>query len=159
MTFGDLIKHSKSEVRGSSFLTFHFIEAYKHVFKVKPSCTGCSISNELSKLANEIKKLGIEEKEIEIKEESIMKNTDKTFVLSPTFNETMLAYVDENKVVRRKFSNKLTDEFVIAYLTNGTEAEIEERKKNFKKFPKGFEASSAEKVEVKEVKKRTRKAK
>lgn len=136
MTFEELIKYNKSEVRSNSNLTLYFINAYEFLFGFKPSCSGCSINKEFEKLKKEVLKRNILELEIEIKQQIInnMEQT-KTFVRSASLTEDMLAYKDKNGVIRRKFVNKLTDEFVIAYLTNGTEQELEVRKKKFKVLP------------------------
>lgn len=136
MTYSELIQYNKSEVRSNSNLTLYFINAYQFLFGSKPSCSGCSINREFDKLKKEILKRNLLESEIEIKQENniIMEQT-KTFVRSASLTEDMLAFKDENGVIRRKFVNKLTDEFVIAYLTNGTPEEIEERKKKFKVLP------------------------
>lgn len=136
MTFGELILKNKGEIRNIPDLTTYFIHAYKYIFGVAPSCAGCSINNELSRLITQVKQRNLQKKEIEINlENNIMTDNTKTFILSPTTTDYMLTYVDKDKVTRRKFLNKLTDEFVIGYLTNGTEAEIEERKKKFKVLP------------------------
>lgn len=146
MTFGELILSNKSEVRSNSNLTTYFIYAYKYIFGYAPSCAGCSINNEFNNLVKQVKQRNIQEQEIDINlENNIMTNNTKTFVLSPTTKDSMLAYQDKDKNIRRKHLNKLTDEYVIAYLTNGTSEEIEERKKKFKVLP----LELREKTEVK----------
>ena len=148
MTFGELILSNKSEVRSNSNLTTYFIHAYKYIFGYAPSCAGCSINNEFNNLVKQVKQRNIQEQEIEINlENNIMTNTTKTFVLSPALRDDMLAYTDKNKVIRRKFVNKLTDEYVIAYLTNGTIEEIEERKKKFKVLPLELREKTKDKEE------------
>lgn len=136
MTFGELIKTNKNEIRNVPNLTSYFISAYKFIFGVNPSCASCSINNEFKNLINEVKKRSIQDQKIELNlEKNIMENNEKTFVLSPATDDYMLSYVDKNKVIRRKFTNRLTDDFVIGYLTDGTPEEIEERKKKFKVLP------------------------
>ena len=136
MTYGELILKSSSEVRNDSNLTSYFINAYKNVFAHVPTCSGCAINNELGNLIKHIKTRNLQEQEIEATTNNItMVDNSKTFVLSPSLQDDMLAYTDENKVIRRKFVSKLTDEYVISYLTNGTAEEIEDRKKKFKVLP------------------------
>ena len=136
MTYGELILKSSSEVRSNANLTSYFINAYKNVFGNVPTCSGCAINNELGNLIKQIKTRNLQEQEIEVTTNNItMVDNSKTFVLSPSLQDDMLAYTDKNKVIRRKFVNKLTDEYVVAYLTNGTAEEIEDRKKKFKVLP------------------------
>ena len=136
MTYGELILKSSSEVRNDSNLTSYFINAYKNVFGHVPTCSGCAINNELGNLIKQIKTRKLQEQEIYVTTNNItMVDNSKTFVLSPSLQDNMLAYTDKNNVIRRKFVSKLTDEYVISYLTNGTAEEIEDRKKKFKVLP------------------------
>ena len=84
-----------------------------------------------------------------------MVDNSKTFVLSPSLQDDMLAYTDKNKVIRRKFVSKLTDEYVVAYLTNGTAEEIEGRKKKFKTLPLALQEKT-EKVVLKTKEKKNK---
>ena len=136
MTYGELILKSSSEVRNDSNLTSYFINAYKNVLGYVPTCSGCAINNELGNLIKQIKTRNLQDQEIEVTTNNItMVDNSKTFVLSPSLQDDMLAYTDKNKVIRRKLVSKLTDEYVVAYLTNGTAEEIEGRKKKFKVLP------------------------
>ena len=137
MTFLELTKYNKSEVRSDSNLTLYFMSAYEHIFKRVPICSGCSINNEINSLYSEIKKkVNLHDEEILINQKQLkMVDNNKTFEKSILMQEDLIAYIDENGRVRRKFTNKLNDEFVIGYLTNGTPEEIEERKKKFKVLP------------------------
>ena len=156
MTYGELILKSSSEVRSNSNLTSCFINAYKNVFGHVPTCSGCAINNELGNLIKHIKTRNLQEQEIEVTTNNItMVDNSKTFVLSPSLQDDMLAYTDENKVIRRKFVSKLTDEYVVAYLTNGTAEEIEERKKKFKTLPLALQEKT-EKVVLKTKEKKNK---
>ena len=147
MTYGELILKSSSEVRSNSNLTSCFINAYKNVFGHVPTCSGCAINNELGNLIKHIKTRNLQEQEIEVTTNNItMVDNSKTFVLNPSLQDYMLAYRDKNKVIRRKFVSKLTDEYVVAYLTNGTAEEIEERKKKFKVLPLALQEKTAKVV-------------
>lgn len=139
MTFSELISHNKAEVRNNSNLTLYFKEAYKTIFGSYPSCSSCSINNEFQKLITSIKNSELAHQEIILNSKiNTMADNSKTFVLSPLFNDYMLSYTGKDKLVRRKFANKLTDEFVVEYLTNGTPEELEERKKKFKVLPEAL---------------------
>ena len=156
MTYGELILKSSSEVRSNSNLTSYFINAYKNVCGHVPTCSGCAINNELGNLIKEIKKRNLQGQEIEVTTNNItMVDNSKTFVLSPSLRDDMLAYTDKNKVIRRKFVSKLTDEYVVAYLTNGTAEEIEERKNKFKVLPLALR-EIAEKQELKTKEKKNK---
>lgn len=136
MTYGELISLNSGRVRNESNLTNYFMNAYNNIFGNFPSCTGCAINNEFNKLIQQVKTKGIQQDEIEIKQNNItMVDESKTFVLSPNTDDYMLVYTDKDKRDRRKFLTRLTDEYVVAYLTNGTTEEIEERKKKFKVLP------------------------
>lgn len=154
MTYKELIENNKDKVRSDSNLTLYFIEAYNVVFGNKPSCSGCSINNELTKLYTEInKRTDLLDTEIILNQKTMQEIKSKTFEKSILLNEDMIAYT-HNKKVYRKFTNKLTDEFVIGYLTHGTPEELEERKKKFKVLPLAMREQ-----EIKEVEKPTRKKK
>lgn len=135
MTFNELIQNNKDKVRSNSDLTLYFIEAYKEVFGHKPSCSGCSINNEIEKLYSKIRsRVDLLDKEIIINTEIMNQNKEITFIKSPAFTEDMIKYKKDGKDYR-KFTHKLTDEFVIGYLTNGTPEELAERKTKFKVLP------------------------
>lgn len=156
MTYGELILKSSSEVRNDSNLTSYFINAYKNVFGHVPTCSGCAINNELGNLIKHIKTRNLQDQEIEVTTNNItMVDNSKTFVLSPSLQDDMLAYTDENKVIIRKFVSKLTDEYVISYLTNGTAEEIEDRKNKFKVLPLALR-EIAEKQELKTKEKKNK---
>lgn len=71
-----------------------------------------------------------------------------TFKLKKTTN-TILAY-KLNGRTHRKYDNLMTEEFAIAYLTNGSEKEIAERKKLFAILPDAFKSKKELKEVVKE---------
>ena len=98
MTYGELILKSSSEVRNDSSLTSYFINAYKNVLGYVPTCSGCAINNELGNLIKHIKTINLQEQEIEVTTNNItMVDNSKTFVLSPSLQDDMLAYTDKNK--------------------------------------------------------------
>lgn len=152
MTYKELTSYNKEKVRGNSNLTLNFISAYKTIFGRVPNCTGCSIGKELNSLYQSIKEReDLHDVEIDInniQKDNPMIDKNKTFEKSILLKEDMIAFRDSNGRIHRKFTNKLNDEFVIGYLTNGTPEEIEERKKKFKVLPLALrEVKQEEKIE------------
>lgn len=155
MTFSELTQLNKGMIRSDSNLTLFFISAYEHIFHNRPSCSGCSINNELDKLFKEIKKMDNPDIDIIINKEELKKMSNITFQKSATFRDNLIAYKDKDGRIRRKYTNKLTDEFVIEYLTNGTADELNERKSKFKVLPLALREEPLK--EVKNKKKRKNK--
>lgn len=155
MTYLELTTYNKEKVRGNSNLTLNFISAYKTIFGIMPNCTGCSIGKEINNLYQSIK-LREDLHDVEIDIDNIQKNNqmidkNKTFEKSILLKEDMIAYRDSDGRIRRKFTNKLNDEFVIGYLTNGTPEEISERKKKFKVLPLALREETKEETQVVEI--------
>ncbi|WP_448607600.1 hypothetical protein [Paenimyroides ceti] len=153
----ELIQKSSREVRGNSNLMAIYIKAYKEQFGFTPNCAGCTFNSDFQKLKNALSKNN-QKPLIQIE----MENTFKLLKVSGA----ILTYKKDGKVFR-KYDNKLTEEFAIGYLTNGTKEELELRKKEFKKLPKGLNKSKEEtnseegssEVEKEETKVSTRKTK
>lgn len=155
MTYLELTTYNKEKVRGNPNLTLNFISAYKTIFRIVPNCTGCSIGKEINNLYQSIK-LREDLHDVEIDIDNIQKNNqmidnNKTFEKSILLKEDMIAYRDSDGRIRRKFTNKLNDEFVIGYLINGTPEEIEERKKKFKVLPLALREETQEETQVVEI--------
>lgn len=151
MTFGELIKNTKDRVRSDSNLTLYFIAGYQYLFSIKPTCAGCSINKELDKFKREVIKRDLLDTEILINEKNIPMDNSKTFLKSANLTENMLVFTDKDGIKRRKFVNKLNDDFVIGYLTFGSEQELIERKKKFKVLPIAMREEKKEIIEVVEV--------
>ena len=144
MTRAELILLTADQVRGNSDLTAFYLETYREVYGYVPSCTGCSFKSDYSKLIAVLNNTPDFESKI-------TKNTEKmsTFKLKKTEGK-IRAFVDgKTKKTHRLYDTHFTEEFVIGFLTNGTEEEIAERKAMFSKFPK----MPNEEQEVEEVEK------
>lgn len=154
MTLQELILINSDKVRRNSDLMAFYIESFVSSFGYKPTCTGCSFSSDWAKLV----------RFVNTGEKPIFNNKNikimSTFKLKKTTN-TILAY-KLNGRTHRKYDNVMTEEFAIAYLTNGSEKEIVERKKLFAVLPDAFksqkELKDAEVVaETKRIKSKKRK--
>lgn len=145
----DLIALGGREVRRDSDLMTAYINAFQSYFGHKPNCAGCTFNKDFEKLKRAVNKGN---GSLIIK----TKTMDKTFKLFSVKGE-ILTYKVGKKVVRQ-YDNRMTEEFAIGFLTNGTKDELEERKKLFKKLPKSLIEPKKE-VEVKEVKEEKPKAK
>lgn len=71
---------------------------------------------------------------------------EKTFKLYQVKGD-ILTYKDGKKTVRQ-YDNRMTEDFAIAYLTKGTDKQIEERKKLFKVLPKSLKKQESEKEQA-----------
>ena len=148
MDIQELILLNSDKVRRDSNLMAFYIESFVKTFGYKPVCTGCSFSSDWRKLVNFVNK---KENLVTLQKS---KNTMSTFKLKKVSN-VILAY-KKDAVTYRKYDNLLNEDFAIAYLTFGTEADIEQRKKMFSVLPNGL--GEVKEVETAEVKvKKTRK--
>lgn len=126
MTKDELILIGKAKVRGNSNLMSIYIDLYKEQFGRKPNCAGCTFSSDWDRFVSNT----VNKPSIELKTKSSMENT---FELKKKNND-MLRYVHEGKTYR-KYANKLNESFAVAFLTYGTDSEIEDRKKLFRVLP------------------------
>jgi hypothetical protein len=138
MTIQELILLNSDKVRRDSSLMAFYIESFVATFNYKPTCTGCSFSSDWRKLVNHVNK----KENLVTLQKNI--NTMSTFKLKKVSN-VILAYKKDG-ATHRKYDNLLNEDFAIAYLTNGTEAEIEQRKKLFAVLPEGLNAVKEEEV-------------
>ncbi len=130
MTSQQLILINSDKVRRDSSLMAFYIECFIEAFGYKPTCTGCTFSSDWNKLVRFINKGET------VNAINQNKNTMNTFKLKKTENK-IHAYKFDNKVYR-KYDNKFDEAFAVGFLTNGTEAEITERKKLFAVLPDAF---------------------
>lgn len=126
MTVEELIKIDAYKVRRDSNLMRLYVEMFKERFGYAPNCAGCSFSSDFAKLRNSV--LGITTK---TQSKNTMKNT--TFIFKGKRHE-IYSFRRGNAIVRR-YGYNLSEEFVIGFLTHGTEAELRERRKLFSKLP------------------------
>lgn len=136
MEVKELIKLNSREVRGNSNLMAIYIEAFEKQFGYKPNCVGCSFNSDFQKLKNALNSTS----HSQFLKKEIMANT---FKLRQVKGE-ILTYRKDGRTVRQ-YDNRMTEEFAIGYLSNGTEEEIQERKKMFKVLPKELADAKAKK--------------
>lgn len=140
MDIQELILLNSDKVRRDSNLMAFYIESFVKAFGYKPVCTGCSFSSDWRKLVNHVNgKLNL----VTLQKS---KNTMSTFKLKKVSN-VILAYKKDG-VTYRKYDNLLNEDFAIAYLTFGTEHEIEQRKKMFAVLPSGLGEVEETKLEI-----------
>ena len=123
----ELISLDASKVRRDSNLMLFYIETFKDAFGYAPNCAGCTFNSDWYKLANRING---KENLLTLQKEKTM----ATFQLKKA--EGKILSFKKGGVTYRKYDTSLTEEFVLGYLSNGTEEEIEQRKKLFSKLPK-----------------------
>lgn len=138
MTKEELILKGKQKVRGNSDLMFIYISLFQEQFGHKPNCAGCTFDNDWRRFMSN---------ETTIK--TNLTNMENTFRLKDLSSE-ILCYVKDGITVR-KYANKIDESFVIAFLTNGTTEEIEQRKKLFSVLPQIEEAQEEHIMTVAEL--------
>lgn len=144
MTLQELINKGSSAIRGNNELMSLFIKYYKENFTDEPSCYSCSWNGTFNKLAQIVNHSTINTR--------TMISQNKTFILKKGLKENMLSYKHLHRTYRL-YIKDLNDNFVINFLTYGTEQEIEDRKKMFEKLPGFLESKEVKEVEqVEEVK-------
>lgn len=127
MTVKELISLDASKVRRDSNLMLFYIETFKEAFGYAPNCAGCTFNSDWYKLVNRINGT---ENLLTLQKEKTM----ATFQLKKA--EGKILSFKKDGVTHRKYDTNLTEEFVLGYLSNGSEEEIEQRKKLFSKLPK-----------------------
>lgn len=131
-----ILNKNSQEVRRSPDLMAIYIELFKETFGYKPNCAACTFKSDFDKLKKRLRRT-------EHKKETM----SKTFELRRKVGD-ILTYRKANKTYRT-YDYNMTEEFAIEFLKNGSEEEIKQREKLFKKLP--------EKITVEEVKKNTTK--
>src|SRR5690606_26847354 len=119
-------------VRSNPDLMNIYIQLFTEKFGRKPDCAGCTFNRDWQRLTNY----------------SLQKSQtmyDKTFRLKKP--GIIYSYDVKDKKSKRSFrkrvyGNVMTEDFAIDYLTIGTKAEIEERKKQFAELPEKFRTDS-----------------
>lgn len=145
MTVYELIKENPNKVRNSPDLMAFYLEEYQKKFSKLPNCAGCTFKSDWKRFVNSFSSAKTT-KTIQM---------EKTFKLKKVQGKILTYWV--GKIPHRKYDNKLTEEFVIGYLTNGTEEEIESRKKEFLVLPKIKKEAEGIEFADKPKKKATRK--
>lgn len=140
MRVDELILKSPDKVRKSPDLMAFYLREYEKIFGRLPNCAGCTFKSDWKKFVQAVKKPTKQIKET-------MATTEKTFKLKDNRVRIMTYWLDKSP--QRKYSNKLTEDFAIGYLTHGTKEQIEARKKEFAILPSGLNLKK-EKVEDKQ---------
>ena len=141
MTLEDLILNSPDKVRGDSNLMRAYIDIYTGIYGSAPSCTGCTFKTDFKKLLN------YAHRATNLNTPNVMKKSEKTFKLKK-INGTIHTYKNGKNPVRM-YDNRMTEDFAVAYLTNGTKKEIEQRKQYFEVLPTGVLSKKEAKAEPK----------
>ena len=145
MTIEELILIGKERVRSNPALLDTYKSLFKEKFGREPDCAGCTFNRDWVQLTSNTP----------IITQTVMSN--KTFDL---INQGKIYSYDihdkkTNRTKRiRTYGNKMTEDFASAYLTNGTETELEARRKEFRTLPEAFqqETNDISKLTVKQLK-------
>jgi hypothetical protein len=150
MTAQELITLQPSQVRKSNELMAVYLKNYFLYLGRNPVCTSCTFDSDFRNFAVAVK--NGEPKFNKLINPLIMETTFT--ILDPS---SIYSYRKKGMAVKRCYGNNMNDEFAIAYLTIGTDEEIEKRKLEFKVLPAFFiDVKGFEKINT-EIKKRGRK--
>lgn len=142
MTAQEIAANSAEIVRKDDNLMGLYIEKYKDLFGFEPNCASCTFSHDFLKFQQKVR---ITHGASAPQKSKTMANTK--FKLKLKHVNDILTYRVGNKPYRA-YGYKLTPEFVEAFLTNGTKAEIKQRKELFEELteaPKKAAKASSEK--------------
>lgn len=126
MTIDEFILLDKAKVRRDSNLMSLYLDFFKTAFGRVPNCAGCSFGTDWQKLVSLYSNKG--EKKVTLQKGKIM-NT----ISIKKIQGKILTYKKDGRTYRQ-YDNILTDSFIKEFISNGTDQEIEERKKMFN-FP------------------------
>lgn len=133
MTVDELIKAGKSSVRNSPALMAQYKVLFKQVFGREPNCAGCTFNRDWERLTNSNNKIEImSDKTFRLKKPGIIYSLD---IEDKKFKRT---------IRKRVYGNIMSEEFANDFLTIGSKAEIEERKKLFAVLPERFRDEAEE---------------
>lgn len=131
MEASELILIDSRKVRSSPDLMSIYIEAYQNQFGRKPNCAGCTFADDWKRFILAVRS-GNEPTRLTLNKRQM----DQTFKLKKV-QMKILSYREGGKTFRL-YDNKLTENFVLGYLINGTEEEIKERKALFTVLPEAL---------------------
>lgn len=129
----ELIQNKPSLIRSSNELMMAYLHHFYTYFGRKPICSGCTFDKDFNALLRQINKGEEPKYENNLINE---KNMNTTFIIRDI--SEIYSYRPKDSAVKRCYGSNMTEDFAIAYLTNGTEQEREFRKKQFKKLPDHF---------------------
>ena len=140
MTREELITKGEHKVRRDADLMLSYLEEFEKLFGRKPDCAGCTFKKDWARFS----KGSVNNNTVN----NFTMKTKKTFELVGKANSIIHTY-RVGKIPKRTYGNKMSEEFALAYLSNGTKQEIELRKGYFKTLPKvKVEKVKPEKIEV-----------
>lgn len=148
MKYEELTKLEQHQVRNNPRLMSAYIQLFKEMFGYEPNCAGCTFNSDWQKF--------IANSENQLKSQiSNQKQMEKSFKLFDelkiyTYRKTLENGVE---VPVRTYGYAMTEEFAQSYLTEGTDEQIRERRKEFKKLPKNElpQEESTDKQEQKDL--------
>jgi|GEM_PF-1449862 len=151
MELETFIQIESHKVRSNPELMAFYIATFEQTFGYKPDCVGCSFTSDFQKLKNKLKSSlnPSQGGTFEQKNNTTMKNMKPetqnlkrpkapfgglgAFILRQKKGEILTYRKDDYTF--RCYDYNLTEEFVLNFLTHGTEEELQERKKMFSKIP------------------------
>jgi hypothetical protein len=127
----DLLKKDSAEVRRNPDLMLFYVETFTKTFGYAPSCAGCTFTSDWRKLS-----LHFYRKD-DNNVVNLSTNNNSTIMKEFKFKiieNVILKYVKDGRTFRA-YDNSAKLDFVLGFLTNGTDEELAERKKLFSVLP------------------------
>lgn len=141
MEVTELIKLDSRKVRGNSSLMAIYIDAFQNQFGRKPNCAGCTFGTDFANLTR-----AVQGGDKAIKTKNLKSNKmENTFKLKK-IQSKILAYRKDGKTFR-VYDSAMKEEFAVAFLTNGSEEELKERKAMFAVLPESMQGKAKAKPE------------
>lgn len=122
MTRAELIAIGRHKVRSDESLMLFYLKEFEILFGRKPNCASCTFVSDWVKF------------ERGKNNENFIPMETKTFQLTQKGKDKIHTY-KEGKQPLRTYGYKMTEAFANAYLTKGTDEQIEDRKKWFNVLP------------------------
>lgn len=144
MTIEELAAQNASEIRRNENLMRLYMKYYKDVFFSVPNCASCSFKRDFKKFQKAVLG-GNVMKNVKPYKTIEMARNENDFELKRQHQYDILAYRKDGRPYR-SYGNKLTSKFVSEFLENGTERQLEERRKMFKRLP-GEKPNETEKTQ------------
>lgn len=125
MTREELITLGQHKVRRDERLMLFYLQEFEKIFGRRPNCVGCSFPRDWKAFVKG-------KNNINFIKSNIM---EKTFKLRGKGMDKVHSYHDGTRMQRAR-GNKMSEDFAIAYLANGTPEQIKERKEYFEVLPR-----------------------
>jgi len=129
MTSQELVNKAASDVRNSPELMALYITIFTETFGRAPDCAGCTFKNDFSKLKNAVL--------TGTKKQETMLDTSITFKLKKGLRDKILSY-KKGQQTFRTYAKKATDDFMLLFLTEGTEEQLAKRLEIFEVLPEAL---------------------